>query len=106
MIADQPGAARFGSFSYPNAGVAVARYLARAPVEQPGTIPLLTTYRIVDGHCGDWADPPADVAAYHDFINGFAHGIGSYRAVLFLEQDSLITVGCLSARASPCGCRS
>ena len=30
---DIPGAARFGSFSYPNAEVSVARYLARAQVE-------------------------------------------------------------------------
>ena len=96
VIADQPGTARFGSFSYPNAGVAVARYLGRAAVEQPGSVPMLTTYRIVDGHCGHWADPPADVDAYKQFINGFAQGIGSYKAVLFLEQDSLITVGCLT----------
>jgi endoglucanase len=65
-------------------------------VTQPGTVPMLTTYRIVDGHCGHWADPPADVLSYENFINGFAQGIGSYRAVLFLEQDSLITTGCLS----------
>ena len=96
VIADQPGTARFGSFSYPNASVAVARYLARAQVEQPNSVPLLTTYRIVDGHCGHWADPPSAVQSYENFINGFAEGIGSYRAVLFLEQDSLITVGCLS----------
>lgn len=97
-IAGQPGVARFGSFSYPNAGVAVSRYLARAAVEQPGTIPMLTTYRVVDGHCGGWSDPPADVRSYENFINGFAQGLGSYRAVLFLEQDSLITIGCLSPR--------
>ena len=34
--------------------------------------------------------------AYHSFIDGFAQGIGAYRAVLFLEMDSLITVGCLT----------
>jgi endoglucanase len=98
VIAEEPGVARFGSFSYPNAGIAVTRYLARAAVEQPGTIPMLTTYRIVDGHCGHWSDTPADVASYKNFINGFAEGIGSYRAVLFLEQDSLITIGCLTAQ--------
>jgi endoglucanase len=96
VIAEQPGTARFGSFSYPNAATSVSRYLARAQVEQPGTVPMLTTYRIVDGHCGHWADPPSAVASYENFITGFAEGIGSYRAVLFLEQDSLITVGCLS----------
>jgi len=97
-IARVPGAGRFGSFSYPNATVSVARYLARAAVQEPGTIPMLTTYRVVDGHCGHWSDPPADQASYHRFVEGFARGIGSYRAVLFLEQDSLITVGCLSKR--------
>jgi endoglucanase len=96
VIADQPGVARFGSFSYPNAAVSVANYLARAQVQQPGSIPMLTTYRIVDGHCGHWADPASDVASYEHFISSFAQAIGSYRAVLFLEQDSLITVGCLS----------
>jgi endoglucanase len=98
VIASQPGAARFGHFSYPDAGTAVRRYLAKAAVVEPGTIPMLTTYRISSGHCGHWTTTPAEQASYHDFIEGFAHGIGSYRAVLLLEQDSLITVGCLTKR--------
>jgi endoglucanase len=101
VIAREPGTARFGSFSFgkngvPNIATAVSRYLSRAQVEQPGTVPLLATYRIVDGHCGHWADPPAAVASYRNFINGFAAGIGSYRAVLFLEMDSIITMPCLT----------
>jgi endoglucanase len=101
VIAREPGTARFGSFSFGSNGVpdiqtAVSRYLSRAQVEAPGTVPLLATYRIVDGHCGHWADPAADQAAYHNFIEGFASGIGSYRAVLFLEMDSIITMPCLS----------
>jgi endoglucanase len=95
-IAEEPGAARFGNFSYPNATVAVQRYLARAQSQEPGTVPILTTYRVVDGHCGNWSDTPADVTSYERFIDGFAAGIGSSAAVLALEQDSLITVGCLS----------
>jgi endoglucanase len=98
VIASQPGAGRFGAFSYPNAQVSVAHYLARAAVQDPGAIPMLTTYRLVDGHCGHWADTPSDQLAYHNFIERFARGIGSYRAVLFLEQDALITTGCLSRR--------
>jgi endoglucanase len=96
VIASQPGAGRFGAFSYPNAAIAVSHYLARAAVEQPGTIPMLTTYRLVAGHCGHWADPPSTQRAYQHFMERFARGIGSYRAVLFLEQDALITIGCLS----------
>jgi endoglucanase len=100
-IARQPGTARFGNFSYTSPyvgdiGIAVSRYLARAAAEQPGAVPMLATYRVVDGHCGRWADPPQDVASYHNFIQGFAQGIGSYRAVLFLEEDALITAGCLT----------
>ena len=100
-IAREPGAERFGSFSYgsngvPNIQTAVSAYLSRAQVEQPGTVPMMSTYQLVDGHCGHWADPPSTVAAYHNFIDGFAAGIGSYRAVLFLEMDSIITMPCLS----------
>jgi endoglucanase len=100
-IAREPGAARFGSFSFgangiPDIRTAVSRYLTRTAVQAPGTVPMMATYRVVDGHCGNWADPPADQAAYHNFIQGFAQGIGSTRAVLFLEMDSLITTPCLS----------
>jgi endoglucanase len=65
-------------------------------VQEPGTVPLLATYRIVDGHCGQWSDPPSEQLSYQNFITGFAEGIGSYRAVLFLEMDSLITAPCLT----------
>ena len=100
-ISTEPGTARFGSFSFghngvPNIATAVSRYLTRASVEEPGTVPLLATYRIVHGLCGHASDSPADVASYKGFIDGFAQGIGSYRAVLFLEMDSIITMGCLS----------
>jgi endoglucanase len=101
VIAREPGTARFGSFSFgangvPDIQTAVSRYLNRA-AQQPGTVPMLATYRVVDGHCGNWADPPTDQDAYHNFIEGFAQGIGSARAVLFLEMDALITTPCLSA---------
>jgi endoglucanase len=95
-IANQPGTMRFGSFSGSDVGEAVNRYLTQAQAEEPGTVPMLATYRIVDGHCGHWSDPPADQASYHNFITRFAQGIGDYRAVLFLEEDSLITTPCLS----------
>ena len=100
-ISSQPGAARFGSFSFghngvPNIATAVSRYLTRALVEEPGTVPLLATYRVVHRLCGHASDSRADIASYEGFTDGFAKGIGSYRAVLFLEMDSIITMGCLS----------
>jgi endoglucanase len=96
VIAREPGTARFGRFSGNDVGVFVNRYLTTAAALEPGTVPMLSTYRVVDGHCGHWADPPGDQLAYHDFIERFSQGVGSYRAVLFLEMDSLITTGCLS----------
>ena len=101
VIAGQPGTARFGFFSYgssfvPTIGIAVSRYLARARSQEPGTVPLLATYAIVNGTRGN-GDSPARVAAYENFINGFAQGIGSSRAVLFLEMDSIITMPGLNA---------
>ena len=99
-IAGQPGTARFGTFSYrspyvPDIAVAVSRYLTRAAAQEPGTIPLLATHRLVHGVCGN-GDSPHEQQDYHNFITGFAQGIGSYPAVLFLEMDSLITSPCLN----------
>ena len=95
LIASQPGAMRFGFFSLgspyvPDIATAVSRYLTRAAIEEPGTVPLLATYALVHGARGN-GDPPDFVARYHSLIDGFARGIGSYRAVMFLEIDSIIT---------------
>lgn len=101
VIASQPGTARFGTFSYgspyvPDIGTAVSRYLTRAAGTSPGTVPLLATYRLVHGVHGN-GDSPAEQQAYHNFITGFAQGIGSYPAVLILEEDSLITTPSLNS---------
>jgi endoglucanase len=100
VIASQPGTARFGVFSYTspyvgNIQTAVSRYLTRAAATSPGSVPLLATYTLVHGARGN-GDSPAQVTAYQNFINGFAQGIGSYRAVLFLEEDSVITMPSLN----------
>ena len=97
VIANEPGVHRFGSWNGPYPGQTVSEYLARASVEEPGTVPMLATYRVADGHCGRWSDPPSAQAAYARWIESFSRGIADYRAVLFLEMDSLITAPCLSA---------
>jgi endoglucanase len=96
VIADEPNTERFGAWNGADPASAVASYLDRAASEEPGTVPLLSTYRLVDGHCGHYADPRAEQLAYHDWVAGLAQGIGEHPAVLFLEMDSLITTGCLS----------
>jgi endoglucanase len=94
-IAHQPGAQRFGFFTLgspyiPDVGTAVSRYLARAALTSPGSVPQLATYTLVHGVRGN-GDSPDFVKRYESFIDSFAAGIGSYRAVLFLEIDSGIT---------------
>lgn len=98
VIADEPGTMRFGAFSWPNAETAVHDYLVQAAHQEPGAVPMISTYRVVDGHCGHWADTSRDQRSYHSFISRFAHGIGSHRALLFLEMDAIITTPCLSPR--------
>jgi endoglucanase len=100
VIAQEPGVQRFGH-GIPNPAIPVQEYLARAQVEQPAAVPMLSTYWLVDGalihpQCGHYADSPARQAQWRRWIQNFANGIGDYRAIVFLEEDSLITVGCLS----------
>ena len=101
VIANQAGTLRFGKFSYgspyvPDIATAVSRYLSRAALQQPGAVPMLATYTLVHGVRGN-GDPPSFQAWYHTFIEGLAQGIGSFRAVLFLEEDSIITTPGLNA---------
>jgi endoglucanase len=100
-IADQPFTDRFGSWNGPSPEGAVFQFLRNADVQDPASIPTLATYWIVNGQCarGGTADPPSRIAAYQRFINGLSAGIGNFRAVVFLEMDSLITTPCLHGRA-------
>jgi len=100
-IAHEPGTQRFGFFTLgsayvPDVGTAVSRYLARASLTSPGAVPELATYTLVHGVRGN-GDSPDFVNRYHSFVDSFAAGIGSYRAVLFLEIDSGITAQGLNA---------
>jgi endoglucanase len=101
VIAQEPNVQRYGNWSGRNPGLQVAQYLARASVLQPGTVPEVATYYVVDSHrvqaaCHHYADPGWRQGAYHKWIQSLAAGIGSYRVIVFLEMDSLIATGCLS----------
>ena len=100
-IADQPFTDRFGAWNGPSPAGAVFQFLRNADVQDPAAVPTLATYWIVNGQCarGGSADSPSRVAAYERFVNGLSAGIGNFRAVLFLEMDSLITTPCLHGRA-------
>jgi endoglucanase len=96
VIASHPGAHRFGAWDGPDPGLKVAAFVERASMEQPGAVPMIATYRLVNGHCGNHSDSAPEQAAYRHWMTSFAQGIGAYRAIVLLEMDSLITVGCLS----------
>jgi len=102
VIAREPDVARWGNWTRASqVGLQVSTYLARAAAESPGTVPELSTYWIVDAKqthpdCGRYSDTPARERLYNRWIRNFARGIGDSRAIVFLEVDSLITVGCLS----------
>jgi endoglucanase len=101
VIASQPGVQRFGNWSGRDPGLQVAQFLDRAAVEQPGTVPELATYYLVEAkrihpQCRHYSDAGWRQAAFHRWMQSLAQGIGNYRAIMFLEMDSLITVGCLS----------
>ncbi len=98
VIANQPGASRYGTFTGPDPAIAVNRYLIRADQQSPGSVPMLATYKLVDSHCHNWTPTASNVADYHYFITRLAQGIGSHPAVMFLESDSLITIGCLTSQ--------
>jgi endoglucanase len=100
VIAGQPWVQRFGH-GIANPKVPVSQYLERSQVERPGTVPEMSTYWLVDANiihpqCGHYSDTPARQARFHNWVEHLAQGIGDYRAIMFFEVDSLITVGCLS----------
>ncbi|HEY2320310.1 MAG TPA: glycoside hydrolase family 6 protein [Solirubrobacteraceae bacterium] len=100
-IADQPFTDRFGAWNGRSPAGAVFQFLRNADVQAPEAIPTVATYWIVNGQCarGGTVDSAARVAAYERFIDGLSQGIGNFRAVLFLEMDSLITTPCLHGHA-------
>jgi endoglucanase len=96
-IAYSPGSGtyRFWMWNQPTASLAatVERYLADAEVAQPDTTIPLSSYSLVHGAC---ESPKAIKSRYEAWIKQLAKGIGNFRVVLYLEEDSLIETHCLS----------
>jgi endoglucanase len=96
-IAYSPGSGtyRFWMWNQPAAGLAstVEKYLADAEVAQPNTTVALSSYSLVHGAC---ESPAAIKSRYENWITQLAAGIGNFRVVLYLEEDSMIETHCLS----------
>jgi len=99
-IAYSPGSLsyRFWMWNQPASELAstVETYLANAELAQPNTTVALSTYSLIHGVC---QSPMALKGQYDRWITQLAHGIGNFRVVLYLEEDSLITTHCLSHSA-------
>ena len=71
----------------------VEKFLADAEVAQPNTTVALSTYSLVHGAC---ESPAAIKSRFEGWITQLAHGIGNFRVVLYLEEDSLMETHCLN----------
>ena len=99
-IAYAPGSGsyRFWMWNQPARTLAstVEKYLADAEISQPNTTIPLSTYSLVHGSC---QSPIAIKTRFENWITQLAHGIGNFRVVLYLEEDSLLETHCLSPGA-------
>ena len=98
-IAYTPGSGtyRFWMWNQPASTLArtVEKYLADAEQAQPNTTVPLSTYSLVHGSC---ENPSAIKRRFESWITQLADGIGNFRVVLYLEEDSLMETHCLTHR--------
>jgi endoglucanase len=71
---------------------------ATTRITAAGAVPVFVAYNIPQRDCGGLSGGNSvTVDQYKAWINGFAAGIGSRRAVVILEPDALAAMGCLSS---------
>jgi endoglucanase len=96
-IADTPGSGTYRFWMWnQSAGTlasTVEKYLADDEQQQPNTTVALSSYSLVHGKC---QDPSAIKGRYEAWIRQLADGIGNFRVVMYLEEDSVIESHCLS----------
>lgn len=92
ILAAQPTAKWFGNWSG-DIQSAVSQYVSAA--SSAGKVPVLVAYNLPQRDCGGYS--AGGTNDYTNWIGGFARGIGSNKAVVILEPDSLSMLNCLSA---------
>jgi endoglucanase len=94
-IADQPQAFWFGDWSG-DVRTAVDSVVSAAATA--GRVPALVAYDIPQRDCGSYsAGGSGSADAYRTWIRAFAAGIGTRRAIVVLEPDSIAGLDCLNA---------
>ena len=93
-IAEQPQALWLGEWR-PNVRATVARRVAKA--RKAGRVPVLVAYNVPHRDCGQHSSGgAANAAAYREWIDRIAAGIGTAPAIVILEPDALAGMDCLS----------
>ncbi len=96
-IAQQPEAKWFGDWSYGHGSTQadVGWWVGEATAA--GALPLLVAYDLPWRDCGGYsAGGASSPAAYRQFIEEMARGIGDRRAAVIVEPDALAELGCLT----------
>jgi endoglucanase len=94
-IAAQPVASWFGNWDS-SVSNDVKSYVSSASAQ--GSMPVLVAYNIPQRDCGGYSAGGSDSAeAYETWISQFASVIGSAKAAVILEPDSLAQSSCLSS---------
>jgi endoglucanase len=97
-IADQPAAVWFADYT-PSTITARVRAVTSGAAAQ-GRVPVVVPYAIPGRDCGGASQGGApDLAAYDNWIDRFAAGLGSGEVIVVLEPDSMAQSDCLSDRA-------
>jgi endoglucanase len=93
-IAAQPQARWFGDW---NTNIRADVDAATTSMTSRAAVPVFVAYNIPQRDCGGLSGGnQVGVAAYKQWITGFAAGIGSRRAAVILEPDALANMDCLS----------
>jgi endoglucanase len=94
ILAAQSVASWFGNWNT-DVYSAVHDLVSRAAAK--GQTPVLVAYNIPGRDCGGYsAGGSNSPSGYKDWINSFAKGIGSSKAIVILEPDALAGITCLS----------
>ncbi|RAJ46897.1 endoglucanase [Kitasatospora sp. SolWspMP-SS2h] len=96
-IASQPQGIWFSNYR-PDSVTSDVRAVTSAAA-QAGQVPVLVAYAIPNRDCGGASAGGApDLPSYDAWVGKFAAGLGSSRAVVVLEPDSIALTTCLSAQ--------
>ncbi|MDT0397198.1 MULTISPECIES: glycoside hydrolase family 6 protein [Streptomyces] len=95
-IAVRPAAVWFADYS-PDTITSRVRAVVSGGAAQ-GRVPVVVPYAVPDRDCGGYSGGGApDLAAYDDWIDRFAAGLGGAEVIVILEPDAIAQSGCLSA---------